>query len=77
MNIEKDLKKDGIIVIKPLDMLNITLIAKFVAEKLITSFPFYGFNYDKLYIKISHIPMYIANIPKNMGEASYFYKNSS
>lgn len=77
MNIEKDLKKDGIIVIKPLDMLNITLIAKFVAEKLISSFPFYGFNYDKLFIRITKIPMYIANIPSNMGEANYFYKNSS
>ena len=52
MNIEKDLKKDGITVIKPLDMLNITLIAKFVAEKLLSSFPFYGFNSDKLFIKI-------------------------
>ena len=77
MNIEKDLKKDGIVVIKPLDTLSITLIAKFVAEKLISSFPFYGFNYDKLFIKISKIPMYIAEIPSNMGEASYFYKNSS
>lgn len=77
MNIEKDLKKDGITVIKPLDTLSITLIAKFVAEKLISAFPFYGFNYDKLFIKISNIPMYVADIPANMGEASYFYKNSS
>lgn len=77
MNIEKDLKKDGIIVIKPLDTLSITLIAKFVAEKLVSSFPFYGFNYQNLFIKISCIPMYIADIPKNMGEANYFYKNSS
>ena len=77
MNIEKDLKKDGITIIKPLDTINVILISKFVAEKLISAFPFYGFNYDKLYIKISNIPMYIANIPKNMGEASYFYKNSA
>ena len=77
MNREKDLKKDGITVVKPLDTLTITLIAKFVAEKLISSFPFYGFNYDKLFIKISNIPMYIAKIPNNMGEANYFYKNSA
>ena len=77
MNIEKDLKKDGIIVIKPLDTLSITLIAKYIAEKLISAFPFYGFNYDSLYIKISNLPMYIADIPSNMGEANYFYKNSS
>ena len=77
MSIEKDLKKDGILVIKSLDTLSVTLIAKYVAEKLICAFPFYGFNYDKLFIKISNIPMYIADIPSNMGEASYFYKNSS
>lgn len=77
MNIEKDLKKDGITVIKPLDTLAVTLIAKYVAEKLICAFPFYGFNYDKLFMKVSNIPMYIADIPDSMGEASYFYKNSS
>jgi hypothetical protein len=77
MNIEKDLKKDGITVIKPLDKLSVTLIAKFVAEKLISAFPFYGFNYNSLFMKISNIPMYIANIPSTMGEANYFYKNSS
>ena len=77
MNIEKDLKKDGITVIEPLNTLSITLIAKFVAEKLVSAFPFYGFNYDKLFIKLSNIPMYIANIPSSMGEANYFYKNSS
>lgn len=77
MNIEKDLKKDGITVIKPLDTLSITLISKFVAEKLVSAFPFYGFNYNKLFIKLSNIPMYIANIPNSMGEANYFFKNSS
>ncbi len=77
MNVEKDLKKDGILVIKPVDALSVTLIANYVAEKLICAFPFYGFNYDKLFMKISNIPMYIADIPSNMGEASYFYKNSS
>lgn len=77
MNIEKDLKKDGITVIQPLDALNTTLISKYVTEKLISAFPFAGFNYNNLFIKISNIPMYIANIPSNMGEANYFYKNSS
>ena len=77
MDIEKDLKKDGITNIKPLDTLNKMLICKFVSEKLISAFPFYGFNYDKLFLKISNIPMYIADIPNNMSEASYFFKNSS
>ena len=77
MNVEKDLKKDGITVIKPLDTLTVTLIAQFVAQKLACSFPFYGFNYNKLFMKICNIPMYIADVPNSMGEANYFYKNSS
>lgn len=77
MNIEKDLQKDGITIIRPLEPLTITLIAKYVAEKLISAFPFYGFRYNDLFIKLSNIPMYIADIPDSMGEANYFYKNSS
>ena len=42
MKIEKDLRKDGITVIDTLDMLSVTLISKFVAEKLSSSFPFYN-----------------------------------
>lgn len=77
MDIEKDLKKDGITVVKQLDTLSVTLIAKYVAEKLISALPFYGLNYHSLFIRISNIPMFIADIPSSMGEASYFYKNSS
>ena len=77
MKIEKDLKKDGIEVIKPLDMLSITLISKFVAEKISSCFPFLGLKYNELFIKISRIPMYIAKIPEGMSEANYFYKNTS
>lgn len=77
MKIEKDLKKDGIEVIKPLDMLSVTLISKFVAEKLSSCFPFLGLKYNELFIKISRLPMYIAKIPEGMSEANYFYKNSS
>lgn len=77
MSIENDLKKDGITVIKALDTLSVTLIAKFVAEKFISAFPFYGFRYHDLFIKVSRIGMYIADIPEGMSEANYFYKNSS
>ena len=38
MNIENELKKDGIKVIKQLDVLSTTLVAKFVAEKFIAFF---------------------------------------
>lgn len=77
MNIENELKKDGITVIKPLDALSVTLIAKFVAEKFVSFFPFSRFHYHDLFVKISRLNMYIANIPEGMAKASYFYKNSS
>lgn len=77
MNVENELKKDGITVIKPLDTLSVTLIAKFVAEKFMSFFPFSRFRYHDLFAKISHLPMYIATIPEGMSEANYFYKNST
>lgn len=77
MNIENELKKDGIIVIKQLDKLSTTLVAKFVAEKFISFFPFSRFHYSDLFSKISNINMYIADMPEGMSEANYFYKNSS
>lgn len=77
MNIENELKKDGIIVIKQLDKLSTTLVAKFVAEKFISFFPFSRFHYSDLFAKISNINMYIADMPEGMSEANYFYKNSS
>lgn len=77
MNVENELKKDGITVIKPLDTLSITLIAKFVAEKFMSFFPFSHFQYHDLFVKISRLNMYIADIPEGMSEANYFYKNSS
>ena len=77
MSIETDLKKDGITIIRPLDTLSITLIAKFVSEKFISHFPFYRIKYDALFLKVSSLNMYIANIPEGLSEANYFYKNES
>ena len=77
MNAQEDLKKDGIIVIEPLDALSVTLIAKYIAEKFVAYFPFSGLRYHDLFVKVSNIDMYIADIPEGMAEANYFYKNSS
>ena len=77
MNIEEELKKDGITVIKPVDTLSVTLIAKFVAEKFVTFFPFAHFHYHDLFVKIARLNMYIADIPDGIAQANYFYKNSS
>ena len=77
MNVEEELKKDGITIIKPIDTLSVTLIAKFVAEKFVAFFPFSRFNYHDLFVKLAHLNMYIADIPDGMAQANYFYKNSS
>ena len=77
MSIENELKKDGITVVNKLDALSTTLIAKYVAEKFVSSFPFSHFRYHDLFIKISRLNMYIADMPDGMSEANYFYKNSS
>ena len=77
MSIESELKKDGITIIEPLDKLSINTIANNVSKKLVSTFPNIGFNFDTLFERFSNLPMYIANIPEGMSEASYFYKNSS
>lgn len=77
MSIESDLKKDGITVISELDKLSINTIAQNVSQKIVSAFPNLGFNSDELYNKFSNLPMYIANIPEGLSEASYFFKNSA
>lgn len=77
MSIESDLRKDGITVIEPLDALSINTIAQNVSQKITEAFPNFGFTFDELYNRFSSLPMYIANIPEGMSEASYFYKNSA
>lgn len=77
MSIDSDLRKDGIKVIEPLDTYSVNTLAKNVSEKIVSAFPTFGFTFDALYNRFSNLPMYIANIPEGMSEASYFYKNSA
>ena len=77
MSIESDLKKDGITVIEPLDTTTVNVIAKNVSKKIVAAFSNLGFDFDTLYERFSKLPMYIADIPEGMSEASYFYKNSA
>ena len=77
MNIEKELKKNGITVIDKLDTLSINTLAKNIAQKLCRAFPNQRFIAQKLFIAISRIPMYYAEMPEGLSEANYFYKNSS
>lgn len=77
MSIESDLRKDGIKVIRPLDTLSINTISRNIAEKICKAFPEQNFIFQNLFIALSRIPMYIAEIPDGFAEATYFYKNSS
>ena len=77
MSIESDLKKDGIKVIGTLDTLSINTLAHDVAEKICKTFPEQNFIFHNLFIALSRIPMYIAEMPEGFAEANYFYKNSS
>lgn len=77
MNVETELKKDGITVVRKLDTLTVNTIARDIAEKLCKTFPEQNFIFQNLFIALSRIPMYLADIPAGFAEATYFYKNSS
>ena len=77
MGIESELKKDGITVIGKLDTLSINTMSRDIADKLCKAFPEQNFIFQNLFIALSRIPMYIADIPDGFAEATYFYKNSS
>jgi len=77
MNIKSELRKEGIEVIKPLDTLTVITIAKHVASKLVKTFPEQNLNCNDLFIKLSRLNMYIANMPHTMACAKYYYRNSS
>ena len=77
MSIESDLKKDGIKVVGTLDTLSVNTLAHNVAEKICNNFPEQNFIFHNLFIALSRVPMYIAEMPEGFAEANYFYKNSS
>ncbi len=77
MNVEQELKKDGIEIVGRLDTLSINSLSKNVAEKIAKAFPRAHFSSRQLFIELSRIPMYLAEMPEGFAEATYFYKNSS
>ena len=77
MNIEAELKKDGIEIVGRLDTLSVNSLAKNVSEKICKAFPRAHFIPNQLFIEFSRISMYLAKMPEGFAEANYFYKNSS
>ncbi len=77
MNIDQELKKEGIEVIRTLDRLSINSIAKSVADKLERAFPEQNLSAKDLFMKLSRINMYVAKMPDSLSSAKYYYKNHS
>jgi len=77
MSVEKTLKKEGIIVTGMLDTLKVNSVATNIAKKLISAFPEHDFQLADVFMKLSRLHMYTANIPNGFSEANYFYKNTS
>lgn len=77
MNIESELKKEGIEVVRKLNTLEVNAIAKSVANRLTQTFSNFGLNSTDLFMKLSRVNMYTAIMPEGMSEANYFYKNTS
>ena len=74
--IEKELIKNGINVIGPIDPQSVNQISAYVARTLCTKFPDLKLNYNTLFESVSRLKMYIADMA-NMSGACYFYKNST
>lgn len=77
MSINSELKKAGIGNIEKLDTLTVNRIAKNVANKIISRYPSFGINEHDIFIRLSRLNMYKAQMPDGIAEANYFYKNCS
>ena len=77
MSIESDLKKAGISITSKLDTLTVNRIAKNVAKRIISKYPNYGIDEHDIFVKLSRLNMYKAQMPEGIAEANYFYKNCS
>ena len=77
MNIESELKKEGIYVVSRIDTLTANTIAKNVARRISESFPELEIDESILFSKFARLNLYKAKMPEGMAEASYFYRNQS
>lgn len=77
MSVNSILKKEGISIIRKLDILEVNRIAKNIANKIGNYFSEYLLNYDDLFASISRIDMYLAKMPLDSDVAKYLYVNNS
>lgn len=72
MNIEKDLKREGIEVINKLDTLSANSLASSVANRLCKAFPNEHFVYQSLFINLSRLPMICCKISRRSSRSKLF-----
>lgn len=77
MNIDEELKKEGIEVTEQLTANEANTIAISVARRICETFTNYGLDEAEIINKLANLKMYKAKIPEGMSEASYYYKNTS
>lgn len=77
MNVEKDLKKDGIIAKIQLNRDFVLDITNNIAQKIVKKFPNFCLNETELSSRLFCLNMYKAHMPEGMAEATYCYKNST
>lgn len=77
MNIESTLKNEGISILGKLNTMEINKIAANISEKITAAFPEHNIDKKDLFIAISRLDMYVADMPNDMAMAKYFSKNNS
>lgn len=76
MSIKRDLKREGIEIIRQMDTLTVNTLAKNIADTLSKTFPDLNLDKKNLFMKISRLNMYYAKLPQGIS-AKYFYKNKT
>ena len=77
MNIEHILKKEGINEIEKLPIIKTNLISNNIASKLCEMFPEHNFDKQNLFVNLSRLNMYTADIPYTSSMAKYVSQNHS
>lgn len=77
MSIDSILKKEGVTVIEKLSALKVNIISNNIATKLCKAFPEHGFDKQNLFVNLSRLNMYIADMPSTSSMAKYVSQNQS
>ena len=77
MGVETEVKKEGIKIISKLDTLTVNSIARNITNILCSTYPEQNLDCNDLFISISRLNMYIAEMPNDNSKAKYYHKNSS